>query len=89
MAIEASGPDRFTTVARRWQECVADALTIGEDGPPGSGLTAVGGFAFAPDGGAAPAWHGFAPASLIVPEVSLARRGRHDLADRQRRRGAG
>ena len=54
---------------------MADALAVGEDGPPGSGLTAVGGFAFAPDGGAAPAWHGFAPASLIVPEVSLARRG--------------
>lgn len=72
--IEAAGRARFATVARRWQECVADALTIGEDGPPGSGLTAVGGFAFAPEGGAAPAWHGFAPASLIVPEVSLARR---------------
>jgi len=72
--IEAAGPDRFTTVARRWQELVADALTVGDDGPPGSGLAAVGGFAFAPEGGAAPAWHGFAPASLIVPEVSLARR---------------
>ncbi len=72
--IEASGPDRFTAVAHRWQETVADALTVGEDGPPGSGLTAVGGFAFAPDGGAAPAWDGFAPASLVVPELSLTRR---------------
>ena len=43
--------------------------------PPGSGLVAVGGFAFAADGGDAPAWEGFAPASLIVPELSLARRG--------------
>lgn len=74
-AIEASGPDRFTAVARRWQECVADALTVGGDGPPGSGLAAVGGFAFAPEGAAAPAWQGFAPASLTVPEVSMARRG--------------
>ena len=44
-------------------------------GPPGSGLTAVGGFSFAADGGAAPAWEGFACASLVVPELSLARRG--------------
>ena len=36
----------------------------------------MGGFAFAPDGGgAAPHWSRFAPASLIVPEVALARRG--------------
>ncbi|HEV2785260.1 MAG TPA: isochorismate synthase, partial [Solirubrobacteraceae bacterium] len=41
----------------------------------GAGLIAVGGFAFAPDGGASPHWDGFAPASLHVPEVSLARTG--------------
>jgi len=72
--IEAAGTDRFATVGRRWQECVADAVSVGDDGPPGSGLASVGGFAFAPEGGAAPGWHGFAPASLIVPEVSLVRR---------------
>jgi salicylate biosynthesis isochorismate synthase/menaquinone-specific isochorismate synthase len=38
---------------------------------------AVGGFAFAADGGGSPEWEGFAPASLVVPEVSLARRGDH------------
>ncbi|MDX6670164.1 MAG: menaquinone-specific isochorismate synthase [Solirubrobacteraceae bacterium] len=43
--------------------------------PPGAGLIAVGGFAFAPDGGRSPAWAGFPPAALTVPEVSLARRG--------------
>jgi salicylate biosynthesis isochorismate synthase/menaquinone-specific isochorismate synthase len=37
---------------------------------------AVGGFAFAADGGAAPHWRGFAAADLIVPELALARRGR-------------
>ena len=36
---------------------------------------AVGGFAFAPDGGSTPHWAGFEPASLHVPEVALARRG--------------
>jgi salicylate biosynthesis isochorismate synthase/menaquinone-specific isochorismate synthase len=45
------------------------------DGPPGAGLIAVGGFAFADGGGAARHWRGFAPASLHVPEVALARRG--------------
>jgi len=33
----------------------------------------VGGFAFASDGGAAPHWQGFEPASLTVPEVALTR----------------
>ena len=45
------------------------------DGPPGAGLVAVGGFAFAPDGGKSPHWDGFSAADLVVPEVSLARRG--------------
>jgi salicylate biosynthesis isochorismate synthase/menaquinone-specific isochorismate synthase len=39
-------------------------------------LAAVGGFAFAPDGASARAWRGFAGASLVVPALSLARRGR-------------
>jgi salicylate biosynthesis isochorismate synthase/menaquinone-specific isochorismate synthase len=34
---------------------------------------AVGGFAFAPDGGGSPHWAGFEPASLIVPEVAIVR----------------
>jgi salicylate biosynthesis isochorismate synthase/menaquinone-specific isochorismate synthase len=72
-AIEAHGPDRFADVAKRWRAEAATALADSPSGPPGSGLTALGGFAFAPDGGASPAWAGFAPASLIVPELSLAR----------------
>ena len=43
------------------------------DGPPGFGLAAFGGFAFAPEGGASPEWRGFAPGSMHVPEVTLAR----------------
>jgi salicylate biosynthesis isochorismate synthase/menaquinone-specific isochorismate synthase len=42
-------------------------------GPPGSGLVACGGFAFAPDGGGSPHWRRFAPGSLVVGEVTLAR----------------
>ena len=44
------------------------------DGPAGAGLVAVGGFAFAPEGGAAPHWAGFGAGELVVPEVALARR---------------
>jgi isochorismate synthase len=72
-AIEAGGAGRFTGVSERWQELRADAEIDTLDGPPGSGLAAFGGFAFAPGGGASPDWHGYAPGSMIVPEVSLAR----------------
>ncbi|MBV9716372.1 MAG: isochorismate synthase [Solirubrobacterales bacterium] len=72
-AIEARGPGRFGEVASRWRTMAAAALADPPSGPPGSGLTAVGGFAFGDDGGESPAWTGFAPASLVVPELSLAR----------------
>jgi salicylate biosynthesis isochorismate synthase/menaquinone-specific isochorismate synthase len=72
---EACGARRFGDLARRWAEVAADASADDLDGPPGSGLVALGGFAFAPDGGASARWEGFAPASMIVPELSLARRG--------------
>ncbi len=39
-----------------------------------TGPVAVGGFAFAPQGSAAPHWSGFPSASLHVPEAVLARR---------------
>ena len=72
-AVEADGEARFAGVSERWRELRADAEIDPLDGPPGSGLAAFGGFAFAPGGGAAPEWHGFAPGSMIVPEVSLVR----------------
>jgi salicylate biosynthesis isochorismate synthase/menaquinone-specific isochorismate synthase len=73
-ALEAQGPDRFSAVAARWRALAASALADPCVGPPGSGLVGVGGFAFASEAGGAPCWEGFAPASLILPEVSLARR---------------
>jgi isochorismate synthase len=74
-AIEAEGAGRFTGVSQRWQELRADAQIDALDGPPGSGLAAFGGFAFAHQGGASPEWHGYAPGSMIVPEVSVVRQG--------------
>jgi salicylate biosynthesis isochorismate synthase/menaquinone-specific isochorismate synthase len=73
--IEASGPRRFAEVAAVWRELVASAEADAPDGPPGAGLVAVGGFAFADDGGASHGWSGYPPASLTVPEIALARRG--------------
>jgi isochorismate synthase len=72
-ALEERGARRFARVAVRWRELVADAVRD-EGGPP-----AVGGFGFAPDGGTAPHWGGFAPASLQVPAVALARRGEQTM----------
>jgi salicylate biosynthesis isochorismate synthase/menaquinone-specific isochorismate synthase len=75
-AIRASGPDRFARAAAEWRALAGGAEADAPDGPAGAGLVAVGGFAFAPDGGGAPHWEGFAPADLTVPEVALARAGR-------------
>jgi salicylate biosynthesis isochorismate synthase/menaquinone-specific isochorismate synthase len=73
VALEDSGPDRFATVADRWRSLSANAVADAPSDAGGSGPVAVGGFALAPDGGASPAWSGFEPASLLVPQVALAR----------------
>jgi len=75
-SISASGPGRFAEVADRWRVLAAAAVSDPPGHPKagmGGGPVAVGGFAFAPDGGSAPHWSGFRPASLVVPEVALAR----------------
>jgi isochorismate synthase len=71
--LQDAGPDRFARVADSWRALAAGAVSDPPDDPDAGGPVAVGGFAFAPDGGAAPHWAGFEPASLIVPEVALAR----------------
>jgi salicylate biosynthesis isochorismate synthase len=73
VAIQERGRQRFSTVAERWRALAAGAEGEQPEGLDGTGPVAVGGFAFAPEGGAAPHWQGFAPASLIVPEVTLRR----------------
>jgi salicylate biosynthesis isochorismate synthase/menaquinone-specific isochorismate synthase len=72
--LQAGGEDRFARVAGAWRRLAAGAAADPPDGPPGAGLVAVGGFAFAPDGGTSPHWLAYPPAALTVPEVSLARR---------------
>jgi salicylate biosynthesis isochorismate synthase len=72
--LEARGPDRFSEVANAARELGTRAVCDDAAGDPaGAGPVFVGGFAFAHDGGAAPEWSPLAPASLVLPEVSLAR----------------
>ncbi|HEV7584425.1 MAG TPA: isochorismate synthase [Solirubrobacteraceae bacterium] len=74
--IQAAGASRFEAVADRWRELAATAVQEQLDGCEGAAPVAVGGFAFAPDGGHSPHWAGFEPASLVVPEVALVRESR-------------
>jgi isochorismate synthase len=75
--LTADGPGRFGAVAAAWRalvKCAASDPVPNPPAPGGAGLAAVGGFAFA-DRVTAPEWEGFGSASMIVPEVSLARCG--------------
>jgi len=68
------GPDRFKDVAR---ECLGGE-TIADEPlglPAGAGAVWVGGFAFDPNGGSSSAWSSLAPASLVLPELSICRSG--------------
>jgi isochorismate synthase len=76
LELDAAGPDRFTTLQRQWQALSERAACDSPDAPAGTGLVAVAGFAFADDGAASPAWHGFGAASMIVPQIWFARRDR-------------
>jgi salicylate biosynthesis isochorismate synthase/menaquinone-specific isochorismate synthase len=78
-SLEARGPDRFREVAAAWRRLTAAAVADDPGGPPGAGLVALGGFAFAPEGGGSPHWDGFTPASLVIPELSVARSGAETL----------
>ncbi len=81
VCLTAAGPERFATVADSWRALAAAAVgdppeDPSDPGSTGGGPIALGGFAFAADGGGDPAWSGFEPASLIVPEVLLSRERR-------------
>ena len=79
VTVESEGPDRFAEAAAACRELAA--RTVADDPardprrPPGAGTVFAGGFAFAPRGGGTPEWSSFAPAQLVLPEVSFARQG--------------
>src|SRR5918993_2887954 len=77
--IESRGANRFAEVAARARDlgraAFADDPAQDPDRPPAAGPVFVGGFAFAHDGGSSPEWSSLAPASLVLPELGLARHG--------------
>ncbi len=74
-SLEGSGGDRFEQAAELWNDLARSARCDVRSAIAGSGPVAVGGFAFADDGGSAPHWAGFAASALLLPEVSICRRG--------------
>ncbi|MFL5215784.1 MAG: hypothetical protein ACJ8DH_18125, partial [Microvirga sp.] len=77
--VRASGPRRFADAARDCRTIAHGALFDEGPGPQAGGPVFVGGFAFAPDGGRSPEWSSLWPAQLLLPEVSIARRGAEAL----------
>ncbi|MGI8750170.1 MAG: isochorismate synthase [Thermoleophilaceae bacterium] len=79
IALTRSGSDRFTGTAADCRRVAARVIAddpAGDPGrPSGAGPVFSGGFAFDPHGGATPEWAGFEPAQLVLPELSIARKG--------------
>jgi isochorismate synthase len=77
VGLEAHGPARFREVAVRARDlgrgAFVDDPARDPERPAAAGPVFVGGFAFDADGGATPEWDSLAPASMVLPEVSLAR----------------
>ncbi len=68
------GDGRFDDVAR---ECLRSETIFDEPPglPAGAGVVWLGGFAFDPEGGGSSPWSSLAPASLVLPELSICRSG--------------
>jgi menaquinone-specific isochorismate synthase len=74
-------PGRFKGAAAACAEVLRDAVTGGDvGGPPASGPVWVGGFSFAPRGGAALHWASLPPSLLVLPKLSIARHEGHAIA---------
>jgi salicylate biosynthesis isochorismate synthase/menaquinone-specific isochorismate synthase len=78
VAHEASsrGEGRFGDVAGECLRTGGEAIVEEPTGlPAGAGPVWLGGFAFAPEGGSSSTWSSLPPGSLVLPELSLCRRG--------------
>jgi salicylate biosynthesis isochorismate synthase/menaquinone-specific isochorismate synthase len=77
VALESRGAGRFRELAVRARDLSRRAFVDDPgrdpDRPAAAGPVFVGGFAFADAGGSSPEWASLAPASLVLPEISLAR----------------
>ena len=67
MRLEFTGPNRMTDAAAAWRDVLASASIIDPLGIPGTGLVALGSFAFSE--------HSAATSVLIVPSVIIGRKG--------------
>jgi menaquinone-specific isochorismate synthase len=69
--------------ASRFDDVGGECLRLGEGAvvdepsvlPAGAGTVWTGGFAFDPEGASSPPWSSFAPASMVLPELSICRQG--------------
>ena len=70
------GPRRFADIAAECLSVSGATIALEPTGlPPGAGPVWTGGFAFDPHGGSASQWSSLPPASMVLPEISLCRRG--------------
>jgi isochorismate synthase len=70
------GRNRFADVAEECLRTGRDAILDEPRGlPAGAGPVWLGGFAFAPEGGASSAWSSLSPGSMVLPELSICRSG--------------
>jgi isochorismate synthase len=68
---------------RRFEEVAEECLRLGDRAvqeeprglPAGAGPVWLGGFAFEPEGGSTSTWASLPPASFVLPEISICRRG--------------
>ena len=76
VTIDATGGrDRFASASAQANEAMRDAVIEADLSLPAAGPLWVGGFAFAPDGGQTPEWRSYPPALVVLPELTLVRRG--------------
>ncbi|CAN5538386.1 isochorismate synthase [soil metagenome] len=74
--VVSRGERRFEDVARDCGELLRDASSEEPAGlPAGAGAVFTGGFAFSPNGATEPHWASLPPALMVMPELSLLRRG--------------
>jgi salicylate biosynthesis isochorismate synthase/menaquinone-specific isochorismate synthase len=74
------GSDRFSSAAGQASDVMRDAVVDTDLSAPAAGPIWVGGFAFAASGGNTPEWRSYPPALLVLPEITLVRRGREVTA---------
>jgi salicylate biosynthesis isochorismate synthase/menaquinone-specific isochorismate synthase len=74
--VASRGERRFVEVAEECTRVGSGAVLEEPRGlPAGAGPVWTGGFAFDPEGGSTSTWSSLAPASLVLPEVSVCRSG--------------